>query len=210
MIASTSIWTRNEKVLAVPASLLDGLGRFQGFQGNPDRWLNALLESDQAKFLPRAEAEEDPSHKQLIPYVIIRSGNLVFCYTRGRSQGESRLHHRKSLGVGGHIDEIDAAGRTTRKAYEAAVQREIEEEVAIASPGWMRCVGLINDDATAVGRVHLGLVHLYELDRPEVHALEDGIADSEFVPVSNLRDHWDRFESWSQICIEAFLDPSPE
>ena len=49
-----------------------------------------------------------------------------------------------------------------------AMRRELDEEVAITSPGPMRLVGLINDDATAVGQVHLGVVHLYELERPEV------------------------------------------
>lgn len=205
--ASASVWARNEKVLVVPSSIVDELGRFQGFQGHPDRWLSAFLESGHARFLPRALAEHDPSYKQLIPYVVIRSGSEVFCYTRGQSQGESRLHHRRSLGVGGHIDEIDAAGGTTRSAYEAAVKREIAEEVDVGSPGWMRCVGLINDDETPVGRVHVGLVHLYELDRPAVQAREDGIAEPEFIPIRRLRDDWDRFESWSQICIEAFLDP---
>jgi predicted NUDIX family phosphoesterase len=71
----------------------------------------------------------------------------------------------------------------------------------------MRRVGLINDDATPVGQVHLGVVHLYELDRPNVAPKEDSIAEPGFVPVARLRDEWDRFETWSQICIDALLDP---
>jgi predicted NUDIX family phosphoesterase len=86
-----------------------------------------------------------------------------------------------------------------------AMRRELEEEVKLKSPGAMRLMGLINDDSTPVGQVHLGVVHLFELQRPHVTPREDGLTDCEFVPIAGLRDHWDDFETWSQICIEAFL-----
>ncbi len=37
------------------------------------------------------------------------------------------------------------------------------EEVSIDTPYTPRCVGLINDDETEVGRVHLGVVHLFDV-----------------------------------------------
>src|SRR5207253_2777708 len=113
-------------------------------------------------FRPRSEVEDDPGFKQIIPYVIFRAGDWVFCYTRGKSQGEVRLHRLRSLGVGGHVAEADAGGRATLDAYEMALRRELEEEVAIQSEGSIRRVGLINDDSNPVGQVHLGVVHLYE------------------------------------------------
>lgn len=194
-----------ERVLVVPSEALDRLGRFQGFSGEAERYLGGLLTPELAQFRPRSEVEDDPSFKQIIPYVIFRSGNSVFCYTRGRSQGESRLHRLRSLGVGGHVEEADADGRPTLDAYEMAMRRELDEEVEVASPGRVRRLGLINDDATPVGRVHLGVVHLYELDRPEVTPRESGLADAEFVEVAGLLDGRGRFETWSQICIDAFL-----
>jgi predicted NUDIX family phosphoesterase len=107
--------------------------------------------------------------------------------------------------VGGHVSEDDAMGGRTLDAYEAALRRELDEEVAIESPGRIRRVGLINDDATPVGRVHLGVVHLYELDRPEVTPREDGLADAGFLSIATVRSIRSEFETWSQICVESLL-----
>ncbi len=202
---SSMIDPQSVRVLVVPAAALDRLGRFQGFSGEAERYLDGLLVPELAQFRRRREVEDDPSFKQIIPYVVFRSGDLVFCYTRGGSLGESRLHRRRSLGVGGHVDEADAEGRPTLEAYEMAMRRELDEEVEVASPGRIRRLGLINDDATPVGRVHLGVVHVYDLDRPAVTPREEGLADPEFLPLSDLRDQSEQFESWSQICIEALL-----
>ncbi|MBX6314125.1 MAG: phosphoesterase, partial [Isosphaeraceae bacterium] len=179
--------------------------RFQGFCPEADRYLEALLVPEHAAFRPRAEVETDPSCKQIIPYVVFRCGDAVFCYTRGTSQGEARLHRKRSLGVGGHVDEADAEGRPTLEAYEMALRREIAEEVEVGSPGTIRRVGLINDDATPVGQVHLGVVHVYDLERPAVVPREAGLAEGEFVRLADLDLRRGDFESWSQICLDALL-----
>ncbi|MCA1686409.1 MAG: phosphoesterase, partial [Planctomycetia bacterium] len=153
-----------ERVLVVPGAELDRLGRFQGYSSEVDRYLSALLTPPLATFRPRSEVEDDPSLKQIIAYVVFRAAGSVFRYTRGKSGGEARLRRRRSLGVGGHVAEEDAEGRGTLDAYEMALRRELDEEVTVASPGTLRRVGLINDDATPVGRVHLGVVHLYDLE----------------------------------------------
>jgi predicted NUDIX family phosphoesterase len=192
-------------VLVVPGAELDRLGRFQGFCPEAERYLGALLVPELMQYRPRSQVEDDPSFKQLIPYVVFRCKDSVFCYTRGKSQGEARLHHLRSLGVGGHVAEDDAQGQKNRDAYESALRRELDEEVELRSPGRLRLVGLINDDATAVGQVHLGVVHLYELERPEVFSREDGLALAEFLPISTIRNLRPEFETWSQICIDSLL-----
>lgn len=197
--------SHSERVLVVPAAELDRLGRFQGFSDEAERYLSALLAPGLGAFRPRSEVEEDPSLKQIIPYVVFRSGDSVFCYTRGKSQGETRLHRLRSLGVGGHVAEEDADGRATLDAYEMALRRELDEEVAVDSEGAIRRVGLINDDSTPVGQVHLGVVHVYDLARPAVTSREDGLAEAGFVPLADLRDQAERFETWSQICLREFL-----
>jgi predicted NUDIX family phosphoesterase len=197
--------TQAERVLVVPAAAFDRLGRFQGFSGEAERYLAGLLVPELARFLPRSEVEDDPGYKQIIPYVVFRSGDAVFCYTRGKSQGEARLHRLRSLGVGGHVAEDDADGRATLDAYEIALSRELDEEVDIRSAGSIRRVGLINDDSNPVGRVHLGVVHLYDLQAPAVAPREDGLAEAEFLPLPRVRDLRGQFETWSQICIDALL-----
>jgi predicted NUDIX family phosphoesterase len=194
-----------ERVLVVPGSELDRLGRFQGFHPDAERYLSALLVPDLMEYRPRFEVEEDPGWKQIIPYVVLRSSDAVFCYTRGKSQGEARLHRLRSLGVGGHVAEADAEGRRSIEAYEMAMRRELDEEVKVAGPGTMRLVGLINDDSSPVGSVHLGVVHVCDLEQPEVHPREDGLAEPEFIRIAVLPTIKQQFETWSQICIDAFL-----
>jgi predicted NUDIX family phosphoesterase len=197
--------TVDERVLVVPSAELDRLGRFQGFSPLADRYLTALLVPELMAYRPRSEVEEDPGFKQIIPYVVFRCADLVFCYTRGKSQGEARLHRLRSLGVGGHVSEADAQGGRTLDAYELAMKREIDEEVDVTSPGRIRRVGLINDDATPVGRVHLGVVHVFELEQPDVVAREKGLAEAKFLPCSMVLAIRDEFETWSQICIDSLL-----
>jgi predicted NUDIX family phosphoesterase len=193
----------SERVLVVPSSEFDALGRFQGFSTEADRYLEALLVPGFASFRPRSEVEDDPSFKQIIPYVVFRSGPLVFTYVRGKSGGESRLRKLRSLGVGGHVAEADAEGRGTIEAYDMALLRELEEEVDIRSPGRISRLGLINDDSNPVGLVHLGVVHLFDLDRPDLVVREDALADPEFLPIADLPSRLEEFETWSRICIDA-------
>jgi predicted NUDIX family phosphoesterase len=200
----------SERVLVVPGAAFDRLGRFQGFSPEADRYLESLLVPDLAEFRARSEVEDDPSYKQIIPYVVFRCRAMVFCYTRGPSQGEARLHRLRSLGVGGHVAEADAEGRRTVEAYEKALRRELDEEVELASPGLVRRVGLINDDSTPVGRVHLGVVHLFDLERPAVRPRESGLAGAEFLPLETVRALRGQFETWSQIFLDAFLVPAAE
>jgi len=195
----------DERVLVVPSAELDRIGRFQGFSADAERYLSALLVPALMQYRPRSEVEDDPGFKQIIPYVVFRCDAAVFCYTRGKSQGEARLHRLRSLGVGGHVSEEDAQGRKSLEAYESAMRREIDEEVDVASPGQVRRVGLINDDATPVGRVHLGVVHLFELEHPNVVPREAGLAEAEFLPLSSVWAIRHDFETWSQICIDSFL-----
>ncbi len=111
-----------------------------------------------------------------------------------------------SIGVGGHVDEEDADGLATLDAYHVALRRELDEEIVLGSPGRMSLIGLINDDSTPVGRVHLGVVHLYELDRPEVQPREDGLADAGFLPIPEALALRDRFETWSQLSLDALAE----
>ncbi|MHB1561356.1 MAG: phosphoesterase [Isosphaeraceae bacterium] len=195
----------DERVLVIPAAQLDLLGRFQGFSPDADRYIAGLLVPEFMDYRPRSEVEEDPGYKQIIPYVVFRSRGSVFCYTRGKSQGEARLHRLRSLGVGGHVSIEDAGGGRSLDAYESALRRELDEEVAITSEGRIGRVGLINDDSTPVGRVHLGVVHLYELNEPGVTPREDGLADAGFLDLDTIRQLRGEFETWSQICIDALL-----
>jgi len=85
------------------------------------------------------------------------------------------------------------------------MKRELEEEVLIDTPYTDRCAGLINDDLTEVGRVHLGVVHCLEVERPAVRPREPDILEGAFRPVEELLPCLTEFETWSQICLEALF-----
>jgi predicted NUDIX family phosphoesterase len=91
-----------------------------------------------------------------------------------------------------------------------ALQRELDEEVRIDVPGKMRIAGLINDDSTPVGQVHLGVVHLYHLTAPAVHPLEEGLAEAGFIHLDQARESRSEFETWSQIVLDNLLKPDQE
>ena len=195
-----------ERVLVVPGSEFDRLGRFQGFSADAARYSAELLTPAHATFRPRSVVEDDPSLKQIIPYVVFLAPATRCFVTHAAVVAVSALRRRRSLGVGGHVAEADADGRGTLDAYELALRRELAEEVQVSSPGTLRLVGLINDDSTPVGSVHLGVVHIYELERPEVTPREDDLIETGFIPIARLRADWDAFETWSQICIDSILD----
>ena len=89
--------------------------------------------------------------------------------------------------------------------YREGMLRELAEEVAIDSPYREQVVGLINDDETPVGQVHLGVVHLCDLERPAVEPREDDVLEAGFRPVAEILAELDRFESWSQIVVRALF-----
>jgi predicted NUDIX family phosphoesterase len=200
-----------EQVLVVPTSRFHALGHFQGFSANIDQYLPALLDGDDLSYRSRGKMEQDSSFKQLIPYVLFRHTDdagvvRLFQYTRGGGQGEKRLHAKRSVGVGGHISAEDAANRGGHHdVYREGMRRELAEEVAIDTPYRETCVGLINDDETPVGTVHLGVVHLCDVERPEVAPREDDILDAGFRPVAEILAEIDRFETWSQIVVRALF-----
>ena len=194
----------DEEVLVVPRVLLDEIGSFEGLRTvGLNEAIRRLLDPANHFFMERAAAEEDPSHKQLIPYCIFRCGDNILHYTRGKSGGESRLHAKISVGVGGHVNPIDMGeGRSGPDAYHAAVTREIEEELDLPEEHAHRIIALLNDDSNPVGQVHLGIVHLVELKSEAVASREDALTDLGFSSLGDLNgDLFERLETWSQFCI---------
>lgn len=199
-----------EKVLVVPTALFHELGYFQGFSADVSRYLPRLLEGREIEYLPRGRMEEDPSYKQLIPYVLFRwtddDGQVqLFQYQRGGGMGERRLHAKRSVGIGGHISSLDATAGHIDHVYREGMQRELAEEVAIDTPYLETIAGLINDDETPVGKVHLGVVHLCDVERPAVSPREEDLLDAGFRPVGEILARLDEFESWSQIAVRALF-----
>jgi predicted NUDIX family phosphoesterase len=201
----------DEQVLVVRRNFFDELGSFQGLCLRVDDYLPAFLKKENNFFVSRAAAEEDPSLKQIIPYAVFRHGGRILHYTRGAKSGEKRLIAKASIGIGGHVNDTDESLlHFDQSAYHNAVQREIREELRLGGGFTERAVALLNDDSTEVGAVHLGVVHLVELENDRVSAGEKAIAELGFATREELLARRDTFETWSQIVLDGLeiLDAS--
>jgi predicted NUDIX family phosphoesterase len=198
----------DENILVVRRSLFDELGSFHGLNFEPEKYLRALLSRGNNFFLPRAQAENDPTHKQIIPYAIIAHGDTVLHYVRGKKAGEQRLVAKGSIGIGGHMneekDELLWNFAIDEAAYRAGVEREVNEEIRIETTFEDRIVALLNDDTTEVGRVHLGIVHVFRLAEEKVQKREAMITNMSFLKKEELLARRDNLETWSQLCVDSF------
>jgi len=194
----------NENVLVVRRSLFDQLASFQGLNFEPQKYLDAFLSRGNNFFLPRSEAENNPNYKQIIPYALIVFRKTVLHYVRGKKAGEQRLIAKGSIGIGGHMNEGDESlFAMDEQAYRAGVEREVNEEIKIDTPFEDQIVALLNDDSTEVGRVHLGIVHVFKLTEPKVEKREAMITALTFLPKNELLARRETMETWSQICVDS-------
>jgi len=193
-----------ENVLVIRRNLFEQLGSFQGLNFEPEKYLNLLLSRGNNFFFPRAQAENDPAYKQIIPYVLLAFQDRVLHYVRGKKAGEQRLVAKGSIGIGGHMNESDESlFAWDEQAYRAGVEREVNEEIKIDTQLEDRIVALLNDDTTEVGRVHLGIVHVFRLAQQKVVKREAMITNLAFLTKVELLNRRESLETWSQICVDS-------
>ncbi len=150
------------------------------------------------EFMDRPAAEEDPSYKQIIPYVVLTQNGQVFTTRRLNKGGESRLHGKLSIGIGGHINPVDETDR--RSVLMKGLERELDEEVYIQRRGQLVPRGFINDDGNGVGAVHLGLCFSMEVEG-EVSVKETEKLSGAWLSLQELKSEYDNMETWSQIAL---------
>jgi len=196
-----------EQVLVIERKIIEQVGMFDGLAFDVDRYLERIFVPGVPRFMPRSQAEHDPSFKQIIPYVIMTHQGRYLSYVRGQRAGEKRLVAKRSIGIGGHINPIDADDSPLfaylYDNYLAAVQREVTEEVTVESPHTDHVVALLNDDSNEVGSVHLGVVHCWSLAEPKVSKREQMITQMAFMTPDELHEVRDTLETWSQKCLDG-------
>jgi predicted NUDIX family phosphoesterase len=192
----------DELVLVVPTTeVVERLGRGEAWLGIKPAGEAALAELIRAhgRFLPRLEMEGDPAWKQVIPYPVLRDGEDWFLMRRTKAGADPRLHDRYSIGVGGHVNPEDGGldGDLT-----TALEREWHEELVVDFVPRFRFVGLLNDDTTPVGQVHLGLVFEGDAAGRPVAIRETEKLSGSFVASEAVAAVADRLETWSRIAFE--------
>lgn len=197
----------------VPRSALFPKAGVHGFQALQESDFEAgFLAASRAEgfFVERRRAEVTPAWKQPIPYVAVCSEGRVFAMTR-LTGGEKRLHGRQSVGVGGHINPCDAAAAGPEGLLAAACERELAEELHLpAGPHRLEPLGLLNDDTTEVGAVHVGVVYRLDLPAGQADAVrirETNQLAGAFEPydelVARARQPEPPFESWSTLLLRS-------
>src|SRR3954451_18831506 len=167
------------------------------WRGVVERPLAPYLDALHARgeFRPRAEAEQDPSWKQVIPYVMLRDGDAIFLMRRTRAGGDERLHDRYSIGIGGHVNAEDGG-------VDGGLQREWDEEIdADFTPEFVP-LGVLNDDENDVGAVHLGLVYAADAGGRPVAIREREKLEGRFGSWDEVTAVADKLETWSALLFE--------
>lgn len=210
-----------ERVLCFPRELLSELGEFSGgflasgLLASAQESLARVFDSGLMEFVGRAEAESSEEWVQLIPYCLISRGRELFLYRRRGSEG--RLSGLFSLGVGGHVNPVDVgpdagdASAPDSATYYRALRRELLEEIGFECGGLTpHPLGLIYDPSNAVGRVHLGVVHVVAVPNNfRVRSDDPALAEGDFWPVSEVlfKVNGERalYETWTQLVVKHVL-----
>lgn len=206
-----------EQVLAFPTREFYMLGYFHGIRTDVKDFLPHFLgiknRKIKFKWLKRRYAEEDNYHKQLVVYVIVKHMNMVVRFRRGKGTSLRNNLGTFTIGIGGHVEyrdqDIFINPRTDAYAHAClkSVKREVLEEIGVdvdKNLKELKAIGVINDDSVEQGKQHFALVFLLELSYPEVHKTEKWIVKPEFIPIESLADDFNKYEYWSQLCIQAF------
>lgn len=204
-----------EEILVVPRNKLFGTKeklKFEGIATNPNLIDEIITNiNDNLQVMRRGggvndkapktrNAENNEKFKQPIPYVIIKRGNEVYAYERLNQGGETKLHGKISIGVGGHMNEFE--GNFDEVLLENT-NRELEEELFINSNNQkLEYIGLINDDSDEVGKYHIGILAILELDEDaEVSVREtEQLKGYWTTPIELLKEE-NRLESWSKFAV---------
>ena len=184
-----------EHVLVVPRRVVITEPGWHGLRRTPLDDVLAAIASD-GRFEPRSRMEQDPAFKQVIPYLVLRDGPRWFLMRRTRAGGDVRLHDRWSIGVGGHVNPGDGD-------VFGGLEREWREELDAAFEPEFVPVGLLNDDTTPVGEVHLGLVFVADAAGRPVAIRETDKLTGEFADAAAVDAVRDSLETWSRICFDA-------
>ena len=199
----------DEQILVVNRKVLfnNEENHFYGFiQKNDEKTKKIIDTFESYEVKRRGDMEEDPSYKQLIGYVLLKDANTneVLVYKRLVGGGEARLHGKASVGIGGHMNEVE--GKTIFEMLKINAARELNEEVGVSEEealNNLHFIGLINDDKTEVGQVHIGVVYECKVDKSKVEVKEDDTLVIKWMTADEAKEE-ENYETWSEFLNPVF------
>jgi predicted NUDIX family phosphoesterase len=197
----------DEHVLVFPANILDEVGVFQGFHADASPYIKEIFQPKNLSYLPRSIAETNSAYKQIIPYCVFKYGKTYFTYQRTKKSGESRLRGNYSIGIGGHVNREDSGDNEVLGYYSylTGLHRESAEEIIVNGGFRENIAGVLYDASTPVGEVHFGIVHLFELETPQVTIVDDALADGKFLDATALIELRSNLENWTKFLVDDFV-----
>lgn len=194
-----------EKVLVVHKDLLEEYFKDISYGllvDNTDLIFDNVLKNH--SFLDRDIAEYDYDYRQIIPYIIVKKEDSYLLLKRLDKQTEKRLHGKYSLGVGGHINP-DSSGKY-ENVIMSGLYKELNEEISIKEPFKLTFSGIINNQTSDVGKVHVGFFYVLESSSFDFEILEKEKMTGEWVRKEQLSEYYDYLEGWSQIVFDNYID----
>lgn len=162
------------------------------------------------KLVDRKICETDPTLLQLIPYIVCQDENgMIFLYSRGKGGAEERLHAKMSVGLGGHVDRNIDLEENLYSLLQLEAARELKEEIDVdVDAAEIFFSGLIYEELTEVGRVHLGILSVVKLPAGFHISEEEGQIESGYFASLNHAlsdDVYPRLEQWSQATVQHLI-----
>ena len=192
----------DEQVLVVKSDTIFKDGRWQGLKTDKLDYFVDLIKKN-CEFKRRGDMENDPSFKQIIPYILFNYKNQYFLYNYLKKAGEQRLKNDYIVGVGGHINLVDE--KPGEDILEAGMNREWNEEVDFTGKMDKKLIGILNDDRRPVESVHLGLVYLFAGDNPNISVKETDKLKGELIERKELGKKVKDTEGWAPIIWRDYL-----
>lgn len=203
-----------EHIVAIRQSMVEAMGIEQGLYSRTMLPLHLFCDrvKSQTVIAQRAGLEDDPTHRQLVTYVVFYKeavgGNSRQFAVYQRRVGDARLLGDYSVGFGGHVELTDVQCHSDdlldlEKTLNTALVRELSEEVGLQSDVLEHAThyGYINDMTDPVGRVHLGVVYAIRLDADQdIRPNEQGLQWVGWRTAAEMRAL--KLERWSQLLTE--------
>lgn len=180
---------------------------FYGFIEKTDEKTKRIINTFESyEVKRRGDMEEDQNYKQLIGYVLLKDEvtGEVLVYKRLVGGGEARLHGKASVGIGGHMNEVE--GKTIFEMLKINAARELNEEVGVSEEDALNnlhFIGLINDDKTEVGQVHIGVVYECKVNKQLVEVREDDTLVIKWMTGEEAKAE-ENYETWSEFLKPIF------
>lgn len=190
----------DEKILVVSSEVVFKNGAWQGFSTDFPEWLtSSILENK--RFERRGNVEEDPSFKQIIPYVVFKVGDQLFLMQRRPDHTDERLASKYSIGISGHLREDDLVSENPIEWG----KREFWEEVEYDKEPTFSVIGCVYDESDAVGGVHMGIVILAQGSSPNIRIKHEHI-EGKLLPLQEVKKFRDLMENWSKFVFDFLVE----